>query len=327
MKRGLLMKVFVITEDVNPQVIQNHLDDSMEFHNVPCKTEEEIIEKCQDAECIVTVYEPMTANVIDNLPNLKYICSAAIGFNNIDVKHAVKKGVFVSNNPFYCIEEVADHTLSLALDLVRKTSLFNRDVKEKKIWDYQAYGNSLFRVSSQVIGLVGFGGIAREVAKRFLGFGCKVLAYDPFVKDSVFVDMGVSRATLDEVKEQSDIISVHLPLNEETDRIINRDFFAGLTQKPFLINCSRGQLIDQSSIKGALDSGQIKGIALDVLDDEYPNLGEIDFVEDDRVIITPHVAFFSKSSIDEADSNVADYINKFDKGELDKIPMVGKPSK
>ncbi len=321
------MKVFVITEDVNPQMIQNHLDDSMEFHNLPCKTEEEIVDKCQEAECIVTVYEPLTSNVLDKLPNLKYICSAAIGFNNIDVKHAVNNGVFVSNNPFYCIEEVADHTLSLALDLVRKTSLFNRDVKEKKIWDYQAYGNSLLRMSSQVIGLIGFGGIAREVAKRFLGFGCKILAYDPFVKDSVFEDMGVSKATLDEVKENADIISIHLPLNEETDRMINRDFFSSLTKSPFLINCSRGQLIDQSAITDALDNEYIKGIALDVLDDEYPKLEEIDFIEDDRVVITPHVAFFSKSSIDEADYNVADYINKFCKGDIDKIPMVGKPSK
>ncbi len=319
------MKVFVITEDVNPQMIRNHLDDSMEFHNLPCKTEEEIIENCQEAECLVTVYEPLSAGVLDKLPNLKYICSAAIGFNNIDVNHAVKNGVFVSNNPFYCIEEVADHTMSLALDLVRKTSLFNRDVKEKKVWDYQAYGNSLFRMSSQVIGLIGFGGIAREVSKRFLGFGCTVLAYDPFVNESVFDSGGVSKASLEEIQKNADIISIHLPLNDETNRMINHDFFTELAKSPFLINCSRGQLIDQSAIKEALDCDYIKGIALDVLDDEYPRLEEIDFIEDDRVVITPHVAFFSQSSIDEADYNVADYINMFAKDEIDRIPMVGKP--
>ncbi|MDO4719098.1 MAG: C-terminal binding protein [Peptostreptococcaceae bacterium] len=316
------MRVYQITTDANPKMVQKNLPREIQFYYRPCKSEEEIIERCTDAHCLVSIYEPITKKVMDFLENLEYICVASIGFDNVDTEYAKYKGIYVSNSPFYCIAEVADHTVGLVLNLVRKIHLFNEYVKKEQLWDYNRYGNTLERMSKQIIGLIGFGSIAREVAKRFRGFGCRIIAYDPFLKEEDFKKEGVEKVSLSVIQENANIISLHLPLNENTKGLVDTDFIAQLKQSPILINCSRGQLIEREAVEKAIKDGSISGLGIDVLEDEYPDLKEIEFLYQEQVLVTPHVAFYSKTSVEEADLSVGRYIQYYVSGELDKIPMV-----
>lgn len=317
-----MFKVYQITKDVDPEVVKKHLSSEISFEYRPCATEDDIIKNCQDSDAIISIYEPMTEKVLRSLKNLKYICLGSIGYNAVDVKVAKELGIDVSTNPTYCINEVADHALALSLNLLRGIERFQKDVKVNKKWNYKALGNSFHRVGSLTIGLLGFGNIAKGVAKRFQAFGAKVMAYDPYVSHSVFKDYQVEKVELPQIQEESDLISIHLPLTEETKGFIDEEFLKACKKSPFLINVSRGEILDQSIIKDVLEKGYIRGMGLDVLDDENPNLEELDFLEDERVLLTPHVAFYSQESIIEADSNCGKYVSLYVKDKKDGIPLL-----
>lgn len=319
-----MIKIYQITEDCNKDTIKNSLEGEFEYFYLPCKSEEEIIQKCHDADVLISIYEPITKKVMDELKNLKYIALGSIGYNMVDADYAARKNILLSNNPAYCIEEVADHTMALILNLLRRISIFNKSVKEDKIWDYNLLGNSLRRISSLKAGIIGFGSIGRLLAKRLKAFDSTVYAYDPYVEDEVFKSAGVLKANLEDIEKSCDIISIHLPLLEETYNIIDRDFLNKLGKKPILINCSRGGLIDQKALEEALEKNLITGLGLDVLADENPDLTGLKFLKNENLIITPHVAFYSRESIEEADSNVGKYISSFMKNDFKNIPLIGK---
>ncbi|WP_083329028.1 C-terminal binding protein [Peptoniphilus raoultii] len=319
-----MIKIYQITEDCNKDTIKNSLEGEFEYFYLPCKSEEGIIQKCRDADVLISIYEPITKKVMDELKNLKYIALGSIGYNMVDAEYAARKNILLSNNPAYCIEEVADHTMALILNLLRRISIFNKSVKEDKIWDYNLLGNSLRRISSLKAGIIGFGSIGRLLAKRLKAFDSTVYAYDPYVADEVFKSAGVLKANLEDIEKNCDIISIHLPLLEETYNIIDRDFLNKLEKKPILINCSRGGLIDQEDLEEALEKNLITGLGLDVLADENPDLASLKFLKNENLIITPHVAFYSRESIEEADSNVGKYISSFMKNDFKNIPLIGK---
>lgn len=318
------MNIFQITKDMNPEVVSANLDPSLNFIYSPCVTEDEIIQTCQEADIIISIYEPMTKRVLRALPKLKYVALGSIGYNYIDVDCGRELGIDISNNPVYCIEEVADHTIGLMIDRIRHISDFRQSVQGEEVWDFNIMGNSLMRMSNLTIGLIGFGRISRQVAKRLKGFGSEILAYDPYLSSEEMESLEVEKVELAEIQERADVISLHLPLVEETYHMIDRDFLKALKRSPILINVSRGQVLDQSVLKEALDRSWISGLALDVLEKEFPepDLDSIDFLKDPRVILTPHVAFYSQSSILEADKTVAKYINNYICGNQEEIPFV-----
>lgn len=305
------MKVYQITPDMDSKVVQSVLDEQIEYIYLPCKTEDDIIKNCKDANVLVSIYEPVTPKVIDALPDLKYLCIGSIGFDNVDVDYAKKKGILVSNNPSYCTQEVAQHVLALILNFNRKIFKFNQLVKDESKWDYSYFGNTLHRLSSITIGLIGFGKIARQVNEYLQVFGCRVLGYDPFVDEATMNAANVKKTTLEDIQTNADYISLHLPSNEQTRDMINLNFLSSCKKRPILINCSRGDIILESDLKAALDNQYISGLGLDVLSDEDPNLSDYDFLNYDEVIITPHVAFYSQESIQEADETAGYNLNNF----------------
>lgn len=317
-----MFKTYIITDDVGLEIVSEVLGDKSEVKLIPSPTEDEIIKNCSDAEALISIYEPVTARVMDALPKLKFISVASIGFNTVDIGHAKAKNILVSNNPNYCIEEVADHAAALILTISRKIVEYNKSVKEDKIWKYDAAGEKINRLATRTLGLVGFGSISKKLAHRMQAFGCDVIAYDPFVSEESAAEYGVKILSIEELLEQSDIISIHMPLNDHTRLFFNEERFNGMKRKPIFINCARGEIVDEAALLKALDDGLVSYAGLDVLSSENPNLETCIFINRDNVILTPHAAFYSLEAMEEAQAFAAKHIVHYLDNDLDKIPLI-----
>jgi D-3-phosphoglycerate dehydrogenase len=219
------------------------------------------------------------------------VARLGVGLDNIDVEAASRRGAWVTNVPDYCVQEVSDHALGLVLDHCRGISRLNAAVKRSG-WESNASG--LLRLSNQVIGILGYGRIGRETARKFRAMGCRVLAYDPHFSPDVSVESG---ATLAEVQADCDVIIVHVPLLPDTTRLIDAEFLTATRKKPLIVNVSRGPIIDNDALLSAINSGTIRGAALDVIDGEPSPL--LDLLAHPLVTVTPHVAYASDASMAE----------------------------
>ncbi|WP_369404777.1 C-terminal binding protein [Piscibacillus salipiscarius] len=231
-----------------------------------CQTEDEVIERCHDADAILNQYAPISRKVIENLPNLKIVARYGIGFNTVDLDAATERGVVVSNVTDYCLDEVSDHAMALLLSSVRKVTLMNNEVKNGN-WDYKV-AIPIYRMRGSTLGLIGFGNIPQRLTEKAQAFGINVIAYDPFVPEEVAESMNVQLAELDTLYEQSDYVSVHLPLNEHTEKLVSHDAFKKMKEHAFIINTARGPVIDEDALVEALENGEIAGAGLDVLETE-----------------------------------------------------------
>lgn len=317
-----MFKTYIITNEVEEEKVRGVLGEISEVIFKPSPTEEDIINNCSDANALISIYEPITSNVIDALPNLKFISVASIGFNTVDVDYAKQNGIYVSNNPNYCLNEVADHAAAFILSLNRKIINYNDSVKKDRIWQYDVIKDNMYRLSTQTLGLMGFGSISRKLAQRMQSFGCSILAYDPFVSESMGKQYNVKMVSKDEILEQSDIISIHMPLNKDTENFFNKDTFKKLKKKPILINCARGKIINTEDLLEALELNLVSAVALDVLDSEEPDLKNCKLLNKDNVILTPHSAFYSENSMEEAQTFAAEHIKYFINNEFSKIPLI-----
>lgn len=317
-----MFKTYVISGDLNGSKAKMLLKDCSQVMHISSQTEEEIIKNCGDADALISLYEPITAKVIDSLPNLKFVSVAAIGYNYVDTNYAKKKGVRVSNNPNYCIEEVADHTAAMILALTRKLNQYNEAVQKDRIWVFNAAGDDMFRLSYLTVGLCGFGNISKRVAKRMKAFGCSIIAYDPYVTAEKGMEFGVEMVSMDNVLETADIISVHMPLTNDTKKFFNKNIFERMGKRPIFVNCSRGGLVDENALIYALDVGLVSAAGLDVLESETPDLDNSGLLGRNNVILTPHAAFYSKQAVEENLTLASEHVKYFIYGQLDKIPLV-----
>jgi D-3-phosphoglycerate dehydrogenase len=263
---------------------------------VPLQTKkpEDFLAQAADCDALLNTYAgPITADVMAKMPKCRIIARYGIGVDTIDLDAATQAGIIVTNNPTYCIEEVAEHTMALLLDSARKIAFYDRLVRAGT-WAVPP-GKPLYRLVGRTLGLVGFGNIARQVAVRAAAFGMKILYADPFVKDGQFSEPG-KKVELAELYQASDFISVHPPLTPQTRGMINDDAFSKMKPGAVLINCSRGPVVDTAALVRALDAKKIAGCALDTTDpeplpDPHPLRGR------DNVIINPHVAWYSETAM------------------------------
>lgn len=261
---------------------------------VPMKTKmpEEFIADAADCDALLNTYAgPITAEVMAKMPRCRIIARYGIGVDTIDLDAATRAGIIVTNNPTYCIEEVAEHTLALLLACARKVALYDRLVRSGR-WEVPP-GKPMFRLCGRTLGLVGYGNIAREVGKRAAAFGMKVLFADPFVKAS---DGAGTKVELDALLAQADFVSVHPPLTPQTRGMIGDDAFAKMKPTAFLVNCARGPVVDTAALVRALDAGRIAGCALDTVDPEPLPEGHA-LRGRENVIVTPHVAWYSEQAL------------------------------
>lgn len=263
---------------------------------VPLQTKkpDEFIQEAADCDALLNTYAgPITADVMARMPKCKIIARYGIGVDTIDLDAATAAGIIVTNNPSYCIEEVAEHTMALMLATARKVVFYDRLVRTGR-WEVPP-GKPMFRLDGSSLGLVGFGNIARAVALRAAAFGMNVLYTDPFVKQDQF-DVPGDSVSLDELLKKSDFVSIHPPLMPQTRKMINDDAFAKMKKTAWLINCSRGPIVDTEALVRALDAKTIAGAALDTTDPEpLPNPHPLRNRE--NVIINPHVAWYSEQAM------------------------------
>jgi D-3-phosphoglycerate dehydrogenase len=255
--------------------------------------EEDLIRVCKDADGLLNQYALLTRNVFQNLPQCKVASRYGVGVDSVDLKAATDLGVIIANVPDYCMDEVSNQTISMILTLVRKTAFFDRKVKSGH-WDFRQ-GIPIYRTRGKTLGLIGSGRIGMEMAKKISSFGVKVIAFDPYLKKD---PEGIELTDLDTVLRDSDFISIHCPLNEATRHLLGEREFRKMEKKPIIINTSRGPIIDEKALIGALQEGRISGAGLDVLEKEPPDPGN-PLLKMDNVVFSPHIGFYSVESISE----------------------------
>lgn len=286
----------VITDYVweSLDVEKKTLGDLAELVALKTKKPDEFLDAAKDCDALLNTYAgPITAEVMARMPKCKIIARYGIGVDTIDLDAATAAGIIVTNNPTYCIEEVAEQTMALILSSARKVPFYDRMVRSGR-WEVPP-GKPIYRLAGRTLGLVGFGNIARQVAVRAAAFGLKVLYCDPFVKEGQFQVQG-KPVDLDTLLRESDFVSLHPPLTPQTRKMIGEDAFKKMKSTAVLVNCARGPIVDTDALVRALDSKKIAGAALDTVDpeplpDPHPLRGR------DNVILNPHVAWYSEQAM------------------------------
>lgn len=258
----------------------------------PDDREETLIRLVGDADTILTCWGPVTARVIDSAPNCRHICRTGIGLDNIDVEHATRRGIVVTNVPDYCVEEVAEHILAMVLSLGRKIADCHLATKSGR-YDLVA-ALPIDRLSGKTLGVVGLGQTGERVAQKAIALGMRVIG----TNRSRTAPAGVEWVPLDELLRQSDYVSLNAPLTDATRHLINAETLAQMKPTAYVINCARGPLVDHAALAAALEAGRLAGAALDVQEPEPPDLSLPPFTHP-RVIVTPHTAFCSHEAITE----------------------------
>lgn len=241
----------------------------------------------------------VTAERIEAADELQIIARAGIGVDNIDLEAATKTGVQVVNAPTGGVGAVTEHTTAMAYAMIRELPWTDRRTKAGE-WPKGTYDGSELRGST--LGIVGLGNIGQSVAKRAITLDVEVIGYDPYVRQAVVDDLGIDLVSLDSCFEQADIVTVHTPLTPETEGLIDEEILDNL-EDGYLINCSRGGVVDEEALVEALSSGHIAGAAIDVFADE-PLEADHPLTDCERVLLTPHVAGTS----DRAQQTIAESV-------------------
>ncbi|MDO5022089.1 MAG: C-terminal binding protein [Eubacteriales bacterium] len=267
-----------------------------------CHTDDDVVAVAKDADAIALIYHQMTAELMDRLPKCKLLVRYGIGTDTIDIEAASERGIVVCNVPDYCQPDVATHTIALLLDICRKVTYLDRDVR-KGNWD-STIGYKVNRVKNLVIGMYGFGSIARTTVQLLSGFEPTIIAYDPYAPDSLFEEFGVKRVTEDELWAQSDVISVHTPLTPETKFAINKESIAKMKEGVIIVNTARGPIIKLDDLLEGLKSGKVKAAGLDVVEVEPIKDPNAEIYKYDTLIVNPHSAYNSVEAEYELHSKV-----------------------
>ena len=248
----------------------------------------------------------VTQKVIDAASNLKVVGRAGIGVDNVDIPYATSKGVAVMNTPFGNAITTAEHAISLIMSLVRNIPQANESTHGGK-WEKSKYMGT--EITGKTLGLIGCGNIGSIVADRALGLKMKVLAYDPFLTEEKAVELQVRKVEFDELLSSSDIITLHVPMTDQTANIINKDSLEKCKDGVRIVNCARGGLVDEKALKKYIENGKVSGAAIDVFEVE-PATDSI-FFGMEEVICTPHLGASTLEAQENVALQVADQMSDF----------------
>ena len=254
-------------------------------------SEEEAIQRIADSEIVVVNKVPLTENVLSACPNIKLICVQATGYNVVDCEACAKRGIPVTNVPSYGTAAVAQFTIALILELCHQIGLHNQSVHRGdwvKSSTFCYWLTPQTELAGKTIGIVGFGRIGRAVGQLAKAFGMQVLAYSRS-ETGAGGEIG-EYVDLDTLLRRSDIVSLHCPLFPATEKIINADTLSKMKDGAMLINTSRGGLVDEAALAQALNSGKLRGAAVDVVSQE-PMQADNPLLNCEKCIITPHIAW------------------------------------
>jgi D-3-phosphoglycerate dehydrogenase len=256
--------------------------------------EADLVARAACVDAILTCWQPVTAAVLDAATRCTTVGRYGVGLDNIDVEHATELGIVVTNVPAYCVDEVAEHTMTLLLGSLRHLVPFAGQVRAGG-WDNRAFG-PMHRLSALTLGLIGYGRIGHAVAVRARAFGMNVLVHSPRLTPGALGPGITAVASLDALLAESDVVSLHVPLTDRTRHLIDARALALMKPGAHLINTARGPIIDSRALAAAVRSGHLGGAALDVLDSEPPDADD-ELRRTDGIIVTPHAGFDSVEAI------------------------------
>ncbi len=259
-----------------------------------CRTEDDVVARCADADGLLVQYAPITGRVLEALPRLRVVSRYGVGVDTVDVEAASRRGVVVANVPHYGTEEVSDHALALLLTMARATARLHSSVRAGH-WDFSAAG-PLHRIAGRVLGVVGFGAIGRAVARKARAFGYRVVAYEVTAEVGGTAEDGTPFVTLDDLLGQAHAVSLHVPYLPATHHLIDEARLRRMRPDALLVNTARGGLVDTAALVRVLDEGHLAGAALDVLETEPPAADD-PVVRHPRVVLTPHTGWYSEESV------------------------------
>lgn len=270
-----------------------------ELIEAPDSSEATLIKLAGDVDAIATNWARITPDVVAAARRCRHIARLGIGLDNIPVDLCTRRRILVTNVPDYCVGEVADHTLGLILALARKIGFYHLRTKRGE-YELQV-GPGMRRLTGQTLGLVGLGRIARHLIPKAQVLGLNVIAY---TASGDAHGSAIRMVGLTELLKSSDYVSLHLPLTAATKGLLGVEEFELMRPSAYLINTSRGALVDPQALLVALERNLIAGAALDVFDPEPPDLSQ-PLYRDERVIVTPHAAFVSEEAVTELRTRVA----------------------
>ena len=280
----------------------------------PDGSEETLTALARDVDGILTCFAKVTDKVVQKADKLKVIARYGVGVDNIAVNKATELGIAVTYVPDYCVDEVADHVFAFLFTWNRQLITFDSKTKREG-WGSVELNLPMNRLRGSTIGIIGFGRIGRNVAEKANAFGMRVLVTDPYVTSDSVGKNNIEIVPLKDLLKKSDFITLHSPLNNQTEGMISLEEFQIMKKNCFIINCARGPLIDETALISALESGQIAGAGLDVMESNHPK-NDNKLFKMNNVIVTPHVAFYSPESTVELQSRAARSISDVLSGKM-----------
>lgn len=284
-------------------------DNGLELKLFQCRTEDDLIRELAGYTAVINQYAPFTEKVFAALPDLKFLVRYGVGMNNVDIGAATKYGVAVSNVPDYGVQEVASHAFAMMMALSRRITQMDASVKAGR-WNY-AEGIPIFRFREMTVGIIGMGRIGHCFAELVRPLGCRILACD-LRPDRINLDY-VQKTDLGTLVAQSDVISIHSNL-ETSCNLINREVLAKMKKTAYLINVSRGGIIDEDALADALNAGLLAGAGIDVTMKE-PLPADSPLKNAKNIILSPHIAWYSEQSSLDLKTKAAEEAARFLLGE------------
>jgi D-3-phosphoglycerate dehydrogenase / 2-oxoglutarate reductase len=280
-----------------------------------CQSEDETIAACRDAHAILNSSARISRRVIEELREALVICRYGIGVDTVDVPAATEHGIIVANVPDFCFDQVADTAMSLILSVPRKVAYLSNLIRQG-VYDRER-ARPIHNFRGATLGLVGFGNIPRNLVWKAIPFGFRILAHDPYVKPESTRQYPVILVDFDTLLRESDIISVHTPLTDETRHMFNEAAFRKMKPCAYFLNVGRGPVHDQKALCRALQEGWIAGAGLDVLEKEPPDPDD-PILTLDNVVFTPHYASYTEEAYHELRVKTAENAAAVLRGEFPK---------
>jgi D-3-phosphoglycerate dehydrogenase len=265
---------------------------------------QELIESAQSTDALMVQYSEIDRNVISSLPNLKVISRYGIGVDCIDLDAANEFNIAVTNVPSYCEEEVATHTLALILNGIRKLNIYNSEVRNDS-WGWKN-NKPIYSLNDTTLGFVGFGKIPKKIVDFTEGFNFDYLTFDPNLQKEVIEKYPIEQVGWKQLLLRSDIISVHCPLNADTKNKFDKEAFKLMKSNSLIINTARGGIVNEPALVWAIKNEQIAGAGIDVMNTEPPQSSPL--FQYENVVVTPHMAWYSESSLENLRIKTAENI-------------------
>jgi len=291
--------------EIEQKIFREKLDDYTIKYTKPHELERDLDDFGRYADAVLSqISVPMTKAVIDRLEKCQIISNYGTGYNNVDVSAATARGIKVGYIPGYCAEDIADYVLGAMIYTIFPMGSFGPAISAGR-WGAQTVSGPVHRLETRTLFIAGMGRIGKAVAKKAVSAGVRVLAWGRSLTEEEAEKCGAKPVSMEEGLRSADFVSAHVKLTDETKRLFSKEYFNLMKQNAWLINTSRGGVVDQKALIEAVQSGVIAGAVLDVLEKEPPDADD-PVLKTPGIVITPHISYFSEEALSELQRRAAE---------------------